>query len=529
MKLSTAKMQTVWEELQRYSLMEGEFSCLMAPAPPIICDKVLQWGQMFITPDTLYKDPEDPGGFGMETEVHVTVKFGLHEGRPTEKLLRIIEETQPFEIEVGPCTLFENEKFDVVKFDVDSEGLRQLNERISELPNSDSHPEYHPHMTVAYVTKGTCNELIGKPLMDPVNDSDFRFIVERVIFSSKDKLKTTLFLGRPNLRPQQTREAEEPVDHPFQQGRFLGMPYNDIRQLVLEHIDELRERGYLDGLDFEVMDVIPTGSRVHGKTPPREDSDFDVVVLYKGVYEGTSKRLREDDLFNALNAEESDGGDPLYVDGIKVDMNPIYIDRYHAEPHIKKLIIGENSSDLVAEILGEADRQRDAVTNKGPERVAKPALSHYTANKAPGTNRAVAWTKPDADAWLESVRPALEAIGYSARIVGSVDRHGGSDKDLDVLLTPTSGQHNVAAAVTVLAEHSQAWGRADEDLFNAILPDGHIVEFWFEGLQDLMDEIDWDTQEFKPEGTAYNDEATQLPKGSLYYGKLAHPGANPLQ
>jgi hypothetical protein len=191
------------------SLLEGrEFSCVMAPAPPEIKDAVIRFGQMFITDDELYSDPDDPGGFGRETDVHVTVKYGLHEADPSPELLRIIEETQPFEILIGPVTLFENEKFDVVKFDVDGEGLRELNRRISELPNGDTYPEYHPHMTVAYVTKGTCNELIGKPLFDEQIENQPRFLVKAVTFSGKNKTKVTLFLGKPNLSESENTGAD---------------------------------------------------------------------------------------------------------------------------------------------------------------------------------------------------------------------------------------------------------------------------------------------------------------------------------
>lgn len=184
------------------SLLEGKkFSCVMAPAPPEISDAVLRWGKMFIGDDEIYIDENDPDGFGRENDVHVTVKFGLHEPQPSEELLRVIEETQPFEIEVGPCTLFDTgDKYDVVKFDVDGDGLRKLNRRISELPNSDEYETYRPHMTCAYVTKGCCHELIGKPLLNPELEEDLRFLVKSVIFSSPNGTKTTLFLGKPNLK-----------------------------------------------------------------------------------------------------------------------------------------------------------------------------------------------------------------------------------------------------------------------------------------------------------------------------------------
>lgn len=329
------------------SIMEGrKFSCVMTYASPDIVDAVRAFSRMFITDDKLYKDPEDPDGFGREDEVHVTVKFGLHEKEPGPDLLKIIEQTEPFEIEVGPISLFENEKFDVVKFDISGEGLFKLNARISrELECTDTYPEYHPHMTVAYVTKGTCRELVGKRLLQPDEKTAARFLVKSVIFSSLTKAKTRLFLGKPNIEMEQVIES-------------------------------------------------------------------------------------------------------------------------------------------------------------------KSSLSDYTVNKAPGTNQAVPWTRQQAETWLANIQPALEAVGYDAKIVGSVDRHGESEKDLDILLTPLGDGHNVAAAMYVLAEHSKWWGRADEDLFNAVLPDGRIVEFWFNGLQPLLDE------------EAYSDEATNLPKGSLYNGKM---------
>ena len=326
------------------SLMEDrKYSCVMAPAPPELTDAVLRWGKMFIGDDELYVDEKEPDKYGLEDEVHVTVKFGLHEAQPSQELLRIIEETQPFEIEVGPCTIFENEKYDVVKFDVDGDGLRKMNRRISELPNSDEHPEYHPHMTVAYVTKGCCHELIGKPLLDPESGPDLRFIVKGVLFSSPNSEKITLFLGKPNL-------------------------------------EEGRQPGPLD---------------------------------------------------------------------------------------------------------------------------------QFLQQEVPGTSRTVPWQAEQAQKWLKRLLPGLQRAGYKSEIVGSVATRGQSDKDLDILLIPF-GRHNVAAAVAVVAANSSSWGRADEDVFNAILPDGRIVEFWFADLQDQIN----------AEENPYADEATEIPEGSLYAGGL---------
>ena len=59
--------------------------------------------------------------------------------------------------------LFENLEFDVVKLGViKTPKLEEINKRLSELPNSNQFPEYKPHITLAYVKKGS-----GQKYADP--------------------------------------------------------------------------------------------------------------------------------------------------------------------------------------------------------------------------------------------------------------------------------------------------------------------------------------------------------------------------
>ena len=64
----------------------------------------------------------------------------------------------------------------------------------------------------------------------------------------------------------------------------------------------------LDKIDIEIIDIVLYGSRT--KESARKDSDLDILLEYKG-------NIREDDLFNILN------DNPLYIDNIKIDINPI--------------------------------------------------------------------------------------------------------------------------------------------------------------------------------------------------------------
>jgi hypothetical protein len=174
-----------------------QYSCVMAPAPEDLASAVRSWSHMHVTDDELYLG--EKGDKGREDEPHVTVLFGLHSASPDPEVLRLVEETQPLEIQVGTASLFEDSAdYDVLKFDVESEGLTALNAKFREMPHTNTRAGYHPHLTVAYVQKGTCRELVGKPLIEAAEPSQLRFLVKSLIFSGKGeaKRKWRLTLGQ---------------------------------------------------------------------------------------------------------------------------------------------------------------------------------------------------------------------------------------------------------------------------------------------------------------------------------------------
>ena len=82
-----------------------------------------------------------------------------------------------------------------------------------------------------------------------------------------------------------------------------------LEEIVLEHItDAFTEIG----IDVEIIDVEIYGSRTRGEA--KADSDLDVKVRYKGAEKDYA-------LFNILNDDDS----ALYIDGIRVDINPCAI------------------------------------------------------------------------------------------------------------------------------------------------------------------------------------------------------------
>jgi len=107
-----------------------------------------------IEKDDLYND--EPG-FGIETSPHVTVLFGFHKDADYELMKKLVSDKQKgnVTITVKNITHFETPDYDVVKFDVDSKEMHALNAIMTDnFDYTNDYPDYHPHMTIAYVKKG---------------------------------------------------------------------------------------------------------------------------------------------------------------------------------------------------------------------------------------------------------------------------------------------------------------------------------------------------------------------------------------
>lgn len=102
------------------------------------------------------------GEDGLEDEPHVTVLYGLHNDIPDEKIEKKIKEemTSP-EIKLQKISIFENDEYDVVKFDVEGEELFRMNEEFSKFPHTTDYPDYHPHVTIGFVKKGEGKKYTG--------------------------------------------------------------------------------------------------------------------------------------------------------------------------------------------------------------------------------------------------------------------------------------------------------------------------------------------------------------------------------
>jgi len=140
--------------------------------------------------------PQKEGGDGRETQPHITLKYGLHteEAADVEKLLA---GEPPITAKLRNTSIFpasETGKADVLKVDVESPDLQRLNAKLAaELPHTDTHPVYQPHVTVAYLKPGEGAQYAGKPVPGVSGQT---ITLNSVRFSAKNGQQTDIPLGK---------------------------------------------------------------------------------------------------------------------------------------------------------------------------------------------------------------------------------------------------------------------------------------------------------------------------------------------
>jgi 2'-5' RNA ligase len=180
------KINFIKEMVRAGLLNEGkfikEYSCVML----MLKYNKDDWSSMqkLIDDKDIYKSTKTET-FGRGKKPHVTILYGLHEEVSNDEIKKYVGRINKPSLTAKRVSLFENEKFDVIKFDVVSEDLNKLNKMFKELPHTDTYPKYHPHITIAY-----CNKGVGAKYVDDLNEyfkeNEIKFTSDKILFSTPD-------------------------------------------------------------------------------------------------------------------------------------------------------------------------------------------------------------------------------------------------------------------------------------------------------------------------------------------------------
>lgn len=158
--------------------------------------------QVSIDSNNLFK----PETHGLEKEPHVTLLYGLMPEADTDEVLNFLKCLKNPEIKLTEISLFEKDDCDVVKFDVESDLLFIMNKMCTMMfPYETEYPDYHPHVTIAYVLPGT-----GKKLCKEIIDVSVP--ISYWVYSQADGTKYRVDSETGEVEVLRTKDEEEEVE-----------------------------------------------------------------------------------------------------------------------------------------------------------------------------------------------------------------------------------------------------------------------------------------------------------------------------
>jgi len=135
-------------EMTVFDFKAYNYGCVMAVLPEEISSRIRAFS--LAIPDSDIYEIDDVE-YGRPAEIHCTVKYGLHTDN-VQDVASVISGHDLVCAELGDITVFDNPDCAVLKIDIESVDLAEINRLISSnLKCTDSHPVYLPHVTIAYL------------------------------------------------------------------------------------------------------------------------------------------------------------------------------------------------------------------------------------------------------------------------------------------------------------------------------------------------------------------------------------------
>lgn len=158
---------------------QHKFSSTQFDIPSPIREEIISLG-LTIADEDLVPD-------GRETNPHITIKYGIETDNGA-LVATLVKGFGAVSLTIGKTDYFSSEDFDVVYLAVTSADLMRLNALISSsLKVTDTHPEYVPHITLAYVKAGEGEKYKGLAL-----STNNPLLLSALTFSSSDDTTTQI-------------------------------------------------------------------------------------------------------------------------------------------------------------------------------------------------------------------------------------------------------------------------------------------------------------------------------------------------
>jgi len=113
-----------------------------------------------------------------------------------EEVSKVFDNIKPINVILDDVSLFENEKFDVIKFGIKSNELIIIHEWLKySFDHTSDFPDYHAHATIAYVKSGEGKKYLDKLTEKYIKDGSMEVTLNEVILYDSDNKKTNIKLN----------------------------------------------------------------------------------------------------------------------------------------------------------------------------------------------------------------------------------------------------------------------------------------------------------------------------------------------
>ena len=213
----------------------------MMLVPDDIAEEIVQWSSKNIKDDEVYgKD-----GKGRDGSPHVTLQNGIMCDDVSELEL-LFDCLSEMEAELGPVSVFrqDDKDYDVVHVEVICDDLRAANSMISELLEvNNPHKDYSPHVTLAYVKKGSgarfdgLEDFVGKKMPLGRLMIDGPGIEPRSLSLKRKERKDVLPGGKADYMSESdfnAKDLEEGARHELEHTKNIDI----AREIAMDHLAE---------------------------------------------------------------------------------------------------------------------------------------------------------------------------------------------------------------------------------------------------------------------------------------------------
>jgi len=442
---------------------------------------------------------------GRETEPHITVNYGLHTG-DAEKVRKVLAGEGPITVTLGRTSIFPakeaaaqrgGDQYDVVKIDVDSPDLHRLNKKIADaLPHTDTHPEYKPHVTLAYVKPGEGEKYAGDASLEGQTVS-----LNSVAFSGKDGSVVEIPLGgKANASTEQIHPETGPGGVAYSGGlRGEGDAEGRGRADRLRHDAETKA----------AVEPASAGQNAAAKAAPANVGSRDLARGTRTLIDSIKARLASgegvkdnptltklaDEAFGGTRAKGTYGPKDS-ADALEVAVNQ------HLAGSADRLMAGKPKQSLheIRKVMKLLPRQVDRTTEQIElQQFSTPPTEAFVAAKAlaptsddlvvepsAGTGSLAMWPRAvGAQVRTNEIDPRrralLEAQGYSTTHVDAQFL----DDLLPAEIQPTAILMNPPFSSTGgrVTKHDSKYGAEHvEDALKRLAPNGRLVAIVSEGM-----------------------------------------------